>query len=62
MRGEVVTVCGNHAAVLGHRALSLGELRAEIAPTLDRRRGERRRGVERRTEPRESAPERRRTA
>jgi hypothetical protein len=62
MHGELVTLCGNHAAVLGHGPLSLDELRAEIAPTLDRRRGERRRGVERRAEPRETGDRRRTVA
>lgn len=35
-------LCGNHALVLGRRALSVAELAAEVFPEGDRRRGDRR--------------------
>jgi hypothetical protein len=42
-----VVLCANDAAIAGRRLLTLDELRAEVFPPEDRRRGDRRRGPRR---------------
>jgi hypothetical protein len=49
LRDGFVVLCANHAAIAGRRSIGITELRAECAPTGDRRTGTERREKDRRS-------------